>query len=246
MPDSNLARAISEALGDGEPEELFELDLARRAIKNLTGIGQYPNIRALVLEGNKIENGWEDLKYLKKLKELDIEQTGLNDKTFSYVTSIISTDTIRTLSVGRNKITDATPLTKYTGLTGLWMGETYVSDVRPIGKLKKLGFIYLADNEIIDISPLADLSSLFHLDLTNNMIEDISPFVEASSIGILELDNNNISDITSLIDRAVQGGRMDYGVNLLGNPLNPITSRDVIDRLSAAFPEFEVQYDKSW
>ena len=126
------------------------------------------------------------------------------------------------------------------------MGGTYVSDVRPIGKLKKLGFIYLADNEIIDISPIADLSSLFHLDLTNNMIEDISPFVEASSIGILELDNNNISDITSLIDRAVQGGRMDYGVNLLGNPLNPITSRDVIDRLSAAFPEFEVQYDKSW
>ena len=145
MPDNNLATAISEALGGGEPEELFELYLARRVIKDLTGIGQYPNIRILSLEGNKIENGWEDLKYLTKLKELDIELTGLNDKTFSYVTSIISADTIRTLSVGRNKITDTTPLTEYTGLTGLWMGETYVSDVRPIGELKKLGFIYFCE-----------------------------------------------------------------------------------------------------
>ena len=113
-------------------------------------------------------------------------------------------------------------------------------------RLKKLGFIYLADNEITDISPLAELPSLFHLDLSDNMIEDISPFVHAPSIGILELDNNNIRDITPLIDRAVQGGRMDYGVNLLGNPLDPITSRDVIDRLSVAFPQFTVQYQKRW
>ena len=246
MPDSNLARAISQALGVGEPEELFELYVGISNIKDLTGIGQYPNIRILVLSDNKIENGWEDLKYLTKLKELSIEQTGLNDKTFSYVSSILSADTIRTLSVGRNKITDATPLAEYTGLTGLWMGETYVSDVRPIGELKKLGFIYLADNEITDISPLAELPSLFHLDLSDNMIEDISPFVHAPSIGILELDNNNIRDITPFIDRAVQGGRMDYGVNLLGNPLDPITSRDVIDRLSVAFPQFTVQYQKRW
>ena len=85
MPDSNLAKAISQALGDGEPEELFELNVTRLDIKDLTGIGQYPNIRILSLEGNKIENGWEDLKYLKKMKELDIELTGLNDKTFSYI-----------------------------------------------------------------------------------------------------------------------------------------------------------------
>ena len=64
-----------------------------------------------------------------------------------------------------------------TRLTDLQLGKNSISDISPLAELTQLTSLSLGGNSISDISVLAGLTQLESLGLSNNDISDVSPLL---------------------------------------------------------------------
>jgi hypothetical protein len=102
-------------------------------------------------------------------------------------------------------------------------GNNQISDLSPLSNLTSLTGLLLHDNQIGGIGPLANLTSLTYLDLAGNQISDIQPLMDNSGIGSgdyadisyncldLSSGSTDMNDINMLLNR---------GVNLTYTPQN--------------------------
>ena len=92
---------------------------------------------------------------LKKLRELDLDNTSITD-----LGSLAKLTGLTDLSLDNTLITDLGPLAALTGLTGLWLGDTPITDLGPLAKLTGLADLMLDGAEVVDLRPLQRLSRL--------------------------------------------------------------------------------------
>ena len=105
---------------------------------------------------------------------------------------------LRTLNLGRNSISNISPLKNLTTLKSLSLYENSISNISPLANLTKLTFLNASDNSISDISALGKLTKLTNLGLSNNSISDISAVGKLTALTELSLWNNSISDISAV------------------------------------------------
>ena len=103
------------------------------------------------------------------------------------------------LHLGRNQISDVSPLQNLTTLTYLDLGANWrISDVTPLRNLVNLTFLNLRGNGISDVSSLSGLTKLVDLDLHFNRISDITSLRNLKNLIFLGLRGNEISDVSPL------------------------------------------------
>ncbi|MBQ8749647.1 MAG: hypothetical protein IJZ29_04195 [Clostridia bacterium] len=92
LVDENLLNAISEVLDDANPndititdlESLSELNLSNKGITDLTGFSNLhlPSLRTLILNGNKITSGLNEISTFTSITNLQMSDCGLTDISF--------------------------------------------------------------------------------------------------------------------------------------------------------------------
>jgi len=93
-----------------------------------------------------------------------------------------------------DQISDLTPLTGLTNLTGLDLGSNHISDITPLARLNNLTWISLDGNQISDTTPLTGLTNLTELGLGSNHISDTTPLAGLTNLTSLNLSGNQIND----------------------------------------------------
>ncbi|MXZ09696.1 MAG: hypothetical protein F4Y79_09650, partial [Gemmatimonadetes bacterium] len=112
------------------------------------------------------------------LTRLEAPNSNISDLTgLDYATGLTHLDLGMERVDGRwvnsNEISDLSPLSGLTNLTGLSLHNNLISDVSALSGLNKLELLYLYDNYISDVSALSGLTKLTHLSLQNNLISDV-------------------------------------------------------------------------
>ena len=156
MPDSALRQAVRETLDLPAhhlltPEDLQYLtilDVRYKEIVDLTGLEHAPDLHALVLIGNKIQ----DISPLSGLTALGF------------------------LDLGENQISDLRPLAALTRLETLHIWKNRIEDISPLAGLVNLKKLLIENNDIRDFSPIDGLARLEVLHKHGNfrICDDIS------------------------------------------------------------------------
>ena len=142
----------------------------------------------------------------------------INSNSVSDLSPLSGLTNLTGLWLERNAFTDISPLAGLTNLTELNLGGNNLSNISPVAGLTNLRQLWLWDNNISDISPVAGLTNLIELILQSNAISDISPVAGLTNLTGLWLAYNTISDISPLVANTGLGsGDM---VDVRGNPLS--------------------------
>ena len=128
-------------------------------------------------------------------------------------------ETVNSMIVGGNSISDISPLSNLTNLRWLNLSSNSISDISPLSNLTNLTELYLSSNPISDISPLSNLTNLHTLFLQGNSISDISPLSNLTNLQDLQLNSNSISDISPLLNLT--------GLIWLGLDWNPLSTTSI-------------------
>ena len=222
VPDTNLRKAINEALGNAPNASITadqmatvrELNAVSLDIRNLKGLEAATNLRILRLDNNKISD-ISPLAQLIKLEHVELEENEI--KELSSLKGLIN---LRHLGLARNAIRDLSPLEGLTNLRGISLHHNVVSDLSPLAGLIKLEWIGMSHNPLADLTPLSGLMSLrnFHgwgtpvenlaaitklpklteINVCGGEISDLSPLADAKALKELYLVDNGVSDLSPL------------------------------------------------
>ncbi|OMD44018.1 leucine-rich repeat domain-containing protein [Paenibacillus odorifer] len=102
------------------------------------------------------------------------------------------------LDLGRNNITELTPLGNISSLKQLNIESNQVSDLNPVRNLTSIKILSVNSNQITDISPINSLINLTSLDIANNKTADLTPLAGLVNLVSLNFTGNNIIDIKPL------------------------------------------------
>ena len=179
IPDANLRRAVANALGKGEEDQITHSDIASlhtleapfASIGNLAGLDQAVNLHTLKL-GN---NGVADAGPLASL--IGLETLHLENNAVSDLTPIGTLFRLKVLQLSLNGASQLDPLDGLVNLTTLGLGSNGITNISALRSLRSLEYLNLQNNEVVNIGPLADLRALSRLNLSSNQVADITPLV---------------------------------------------------------------------
>ena len=201
IPDTNLRRAIVNALGKSpgatitkaELATLRGLDASDYGIVDLTGLEFATNLTDLWLSRNKIE----DLTPLASLT--DLIGLSLWSNKIATLAPLAGLTDLRSLSLWSNEIEDLAPLASLTDLTYLDLDGNDITDITPLAGLTNLTTLHLSRNKIEDLIPLASLTDLTGLSLDfNNEIEDLAPLASLTNLETLTTRYTFVTDLAPL------------------------------------------------
>ena len=176
------------------------------------------------------------------LGETHVEGVGwINSNSVSDLSPLSGLTNLTGLWLERNAFTDISPLAGLTNLTELNLGGNNLSNISPVAGLTNLRQLWLWDNNISDISPVAGLTNLIELILQSNAISDISPVAGLTNLTGLWLAYNNISDISPLVANTGLGSGDRVFVN--GNLLSFVSIKTHVPALQSrgVIVEFDTQ-----
>ena len=191
---NNQIRDIGPLANMTEMEYLY---LDYNLISDLTPLANMTKLVTLELEGNYVSD-ISPLPFgrMSALRSLNLTWNG-QIRDISPLARAPQR-TLETLFLGRNQISDISPLAGLTALKWLHLYENKkIRDISALTGLTALERLYLHDNEIRDISPLTGLTALERLYLHRNKIRDISPLTELISAvpegtGLKELNKGRL------------------------------------------------------
>ncbi len=206
-----------------------------------------PNLRAAIEDALGVKSGRPiSAKEMATLRDLRARDASIGVLIgLEFATNLIE------LHLGRNNITDISPLSGLTNLRRLWLSNNGIKDlsalVRVLSGLTNLTALRLGNNNITDVSALSELPNLTNLHLSHNRIEDISSLSGLTHLTELRLRDNRITDIsplsglTNLRDLELPSGIQD--LLALGRVLSGLThltslslSSNNIEDVSALIP----------
>ncbi len=143
LPDRRLRSAVAAALGkprgalvtEAELGLLTALDAPAPGLVDLRELGGASRLRALRLEGGRIDNLWP----------------------------LAEVGGLRRLHLRGNAVADVEALSGLAGLRVLELGDNAVEDLRPLAELSSLQRLDLGGNPVGDLTPLGDLEGLVWL-----------------------------------------------------------------------------------
>ena len=152
IPDTNLAKAVRNALGipSSTPltqqtmQQLTTLNVYRRDVQNLSGLEYATGLTELKLSENQIQDV-TPLRGLTRLRELHLHVNRIQD-----ITPIATLTELRELRLRDNQIRDVSALAGFTKLRELWLSGNPIEDKAPLRTLLKRNPNLELD---IDISP---------------------------------------------------------------------------------------------
>lgn len=177
-------------------ESLTDLNIPNKKIEFLNGLEYAQNLKSLNIEGNVIRftssgNG-DALNELTKLENLNIAYTRFNDINL-HIDKLIN---LKVLNISGNHIADLSFLNNMTNLEELSyigeVGKNILTDISPLASVTHLKKLYMSDHEIEDISPLSGLTELEDVDLSINRISDLKPLNSAINLKQLNINYNQI------------------------------------------------------
>ena len=111
---------------------------------------------------------------------------------------------LTTLSASDRQIRNLTGLEYATELIILQLGKNRITNFSPLAQLSKLRKLFLWTTEISDLNVLPQLPKLEFLDLNWNRINDVSPLAGFKNLKELWLQGNNLTDTSTLFQ--LRGG----------------------------------------
>ena len=214
IPDSNLEKAIREALEFPDETPLTQQEMSRLErlsagdsdITNLTGLEHATSLKDLRVCKNQIH----DLRPLSGL--IHLEHLSLCANQISDISPLANLANLKKLDLGGNgKISDITALESLTQLELIFLRDNSVEDISTLANLTQLTILQLDKNQIRDIGPLANLTLLEKLWLNRNEITDITPLIGLKNLKELYLADNPFHDISPLLE--LEGVELDIEIS---------------------------------
>lgn len=173
------------------PEEIGRLDLSGHSLREIPqSLGVLTKLLALNLSNNKLDTLPESIKELSHLSNLDLRRN-----SFEELPQSLCTQSLRSLNVSGNKITDISFLGK--------CKELRVLDVSS-NSLKELGAVFDVQNE------------LRTLNLSNNFLKDISDVLPVlGNVQRLNLNGNLIRELPQSVSHLVSLEEIEITDNVL-------------------------------
>ena len=171
----------------------------------------------------------------KPLVEADVVNLSTIQGTGLGITNLAGLDkcqSLASLDLAKNKITDLTPLKGLAKIQYLNLAENQITDISPLSSVAALQYIELSHNRVKDLNSLQSLTNLASLYLSYNQITDISPVVKLPRLASLYLDHNQIKSIKGLGD--LKGLSM---LSLNNNSISDISSLEGLTGLFHLFLE---------
>lgn len=200
IPDSNLRRAVKEALNLPNDSQVTAQDMRQltglkaqnTGIESLDGLEYATDLRRLWVDNNPLSD-LSPISNCSKLEDLGIGGCGISD-----ISALQGLVNLIGVNIGGNSIHDLQPLKPLINLEHLLMSQNPVSDITPLVNLRRLIRLWAWNCQITDISALQYLSELTDLNLAGNQIVDIAPLVDLTQITRLSLNHNRIADVVPL------------------------------------------------
>ena len=145
-----------------------------------------------------------------------VESSWQNSNSVSDLSPLTGLTKLTGLTLNNNNISDISVLSGLTNLTSLNLSHNSVSDISAVAGLAKLTGLTL-NNNISDISVLSGLTNLTSLNLSYNSVSDLSPLTGLTNLTSLNLSHNSVSDIS-----AVAGLTKLTSLSLWGNNISNI------------------------
>ena len=194
---------------------LLILNVKQNDVKDIDCIKDLVKLETLNLEDNKNLGGIKVIKNLTKLKELNLNNCGIDDADvtgdiFAGLTKAVEID------LSNNRLTSVDFLANCTEITNLYLDNNRLTTLDVLRDKKKLTAIRFSGNEVSDITPLAGHTGLTELRFSKNKVEDIAVVSAFSELGSIELNGNKVYDftplsgLTSLYEAVIDGQNVDY------------------------------------
>jgi hypothetical protein len=208
FPDSYVEQQILMALGkDNGPVTqedvagLTELEIPfNDANITITGLECLTNVQILHFSDGAVGYPLEVLNKMPNLVSVDYSNGYLSDETlvqFKVLTGIVSLD------LGRNFISDLTPLASLTQLRHLALSfignfnQTPV-DITPLASLVNLRTLDLSHDELIDGAPLAALTKLQQLSLESSKLPSLDVVSGLTNLTTLDIGQTGLTALPDL------------------------------------------------
>lgn len=146
-------------------------------------------------------------------------------------------ESIESLSLISEKITNINGIEKFINLTYLNLGSNNITDISSLKGLTNLKELELRSNEITDISSLKDLTNLTGLDISNNSITDLKILENYSKMEKLIVDGNNINNIEEF-PKLQKLKRLSLAENNISN-INFLENVTQIEELNLSYNNIE-------
>lgn len=194
---------------------LLILNVKQNDVKDIDCIKDLVKLETLNLEDNKNLGGIKVIKNLTKLKELNLNNCGIDDADvtgdiFTGLTKVVEID------LSNNSLTSVNFLANCNELNNLYLDNNKLTNLDVLRDKTKLTALRFSGNEVSDITPLAGHTGLTELRFSKNKVEDIAVISAFSELGSIELNGNKVYDftplsgLTSLYEAVIDGQNADY------------------------------------
>ncbi|MBC1935390.1 hypothetical protein HCA69_03365 [Listeria grandensis] len=162
---------------------------------NLEGLQYAVNLTSLHFRYAEIDD-FTPLQGLNKLASMTI----WNSSKVSDLSGLQDLPALKELIIEEAGLNDLTGIGGLTSLTTIELNGNNISDLRPLSNLPKLRSLHLNDNNISDLTPLRTIPSLTELKLMNNELKSLTGLELSNKLEILFVPNNKITDLKALED----------------------------------------------
>ena len=201
-------------------KNLQRLEIPNSEITNIEYLTRLPMLNTLNLRGNHITD-LTYLPYMYPLYQLDLSYQGpdyirditplaymsnsmqtlsLQGNKISDISALANFRALKYLSIRDNRITSIAPLADMSMLSGLDMTINLITDLSPLANNYMLNIITADHNLITSLEPLRNIPKLAQISFKHNYITDVSPVSEMPFMKSMAFDYNSITDVSSLKD----------------------------------------------
>ncbi|MEJ6949686.1 leucine-rich repeat domain-containing protein [Natronospora cellulosivora (SeqCode)] len=153
-------------------------------IKDISKLKYFINLDYFHLE-NLIIEYWVDLKYFRRIRTLNLINGGLKDLNFLSNLS----DTVESLQLDNNQISDLRPITHLNELRILGLSSNQIEDLTPLREMEFIRELFLYNNNIKNLEGIENVK-IFTLHVGSNplTLEGIKVIEEMEYLNTLSLD----------------------------------------------------------
>jgi hypothetical protein len=194
---------------------LLILNVKQNDVKDIDCIKDLVKLETLNLEDNKNLGSIKVIKNLTKLKELNLNNCGIDDADvagdiFEGLTKLTE------LNLNNNSLRSIDFIKNSNELENLYLDNNKLTSLEALKDMNKLKSLRFSGNDVVSIAPLAGHTGLTELRFPKNNVEDIAVVSTFSELGSFELNGNKVYDftplsgLTSLYEAVIDGQNVDY------------------------------------
>lgn len=194
---------------------LLILNVKQNDVKDIDSIKDLVKLETLNLEDNKNLGGIKVIKNLTKLKELNLNNCGIDDADvagdiFAGLTKLTE------LNLNNNSLRSIDFIKNSNELENLYLDNNKLTSLEALKDMNKLKSLRFSGNDVVSIAPLAEHTALEELKFSNNKVEDVSVVSAYKNLGTAELEGNKVFDfspfagIKALFSLVITGQKLEY------------------------------------